>query len=77
MRKLLTEIIQFSRSLYFYIKKEHVGVIPGIEQFVAEFTNEGTWGDDGYLADKGLIPLSSANRNQVGSEARSLTPLSM
>lgn len=66
-----------SRSLYFYIKKEHVGVIPGIEQFVAEFTNEGTWGDDGYLADKGLIPLSSANRNQVGSEARSLTPLSM
>ena len=66
-----------SRSLYFYIKKEHVGVIPGIEQFVSEFTDEGTWGDDGYLADKGLIPLSSANREQIGSAARSLTPLTM
>ena len=66
-----------SRSLYFYVKKEHVGVIPGIEQFVAEFTDDGTWGDDGYLSDKGLIPLSSASRNEIGSEARALTPLSM
>eukprot|EP01025_Chloroclados_australasicus_P069096 TRINITY_DN968_c1_g1_i1.p1 TRINITY_DN968_c1_g1~~TRINITY_DN968_c1_g1_i1.p1 ORF type:complete len:208 (+),score=32.12 TRINITY_DN968_c1_g1_i1:63-626(+) len=38
---------KISRSLYFYVKKEHVGVIPGIEEFVAEFTSEGTWGDDG------------------------------
>ncbi len=66
-----------SRSLYFYVKKEHVGVIPGVEEFVAEFTNENTWGDDGYLADKGLIPLPEADRKSVAESAQSLTPLSM
>jgi len=66
-----------SRSLYFYVKKEHVGVIPGLEAFVAEFTKEGTWGDDGYLAEKGLIPLPKADRDTIGAAAASLTPLSM
>lgn len=33
---------KISRSLYFYVKKEHVGVIPGVEEFVAEFTSEDT-----------------------------------
>ena len=41
-----------SRSLYFYVKKEHVGVIPGISDFVSEFTSEKAWGDEGYLVDK-------------------------
>ena len=36
--------------------------IPGIEEFLAEFTSEGAMGDDGYLLDKGLIPLSSDER---------------
>lgn len=66
-----------SRSLYFYIKKEHVGVIAGIEDYVAEFTSEGTWGDEGYLADKGLIPLPAAKREAVAAEAKALTPLAM
>ncbi len=66
-----------SRSLYFYVKKEHVGVVPGIEEFVAEFTAEGTWGDDGYLAEKGLIPLTEELRRAVSESARSLTPLAM
>ncbi|WP_310620998.1 PstS family phosphate ABC transporter substrate-binding protein [Flexibacterium corallicola] len=65
-----------SRSLFFYIKKEHVGVIPGIEQYLAEFTHEDTWGDEGYLADKGLIPLPVADRETVSSSASALTPLS-
>ena len=46
-----------SRSLYFYIKKAHVGVIPGIAEYAAEFVSEEAAGEDGYLADKGLIPL--------------------
>ena len=54
-----------SRSLYFYVKKAHVGVIPGIQEFVAEFTSEKAVGDEGYLADKGLIPLPKAGREQV------------
>ena len=66
---------QISRSLFFYVKKEHVGVIPGIEEFVEEFTNEDTWGEDGYLADKGLIPLPDEDRETVAEAAVSMTPL--
>ena len=50
-----------SRSLFFYVKKEHVGTIPGIEEYVAEFTSDEAWGDEGYLAEKGLIPLPEAS----------------
>ncbi len=66
-----------SRSLFFYVKKEHVGVIPGIEAFVAEFIDENTWGDDGYLTEKGLIPLPAADRDAISASAKALTPLSM
>ncbi|MFO1067589.1 MAG: PstS family phosphate ABC transporter substrate-binding protein [Geminicoccaceae bacterium] len=66
-----------ARSLYFYVKNAHVGVIPGMREFIAEFTSEGAWGDDGYLADKGLIPMPEATREKVGAAAHNLTPLSM
>ena len=66
-----------SRSLFFYVKQQHVGVIPGIQEFVAEFTNEGTWGEDGYLVDKGLIPLPKGDRATVMKLATSLAQLSM
>lgn len=66
---------QISRSLFFYVKKEHVGVIPGIEEFVAEFTSEDTWGEDGYLADKGLIPLPDADREAVAASAKAMAPM--
>lgn len=66
-----------SRSLFFYVKKEHVGVIPGIAEFVGEFTSEGAWGDEGYLADKGLIPLPEADRNAIAASAKDLTPLAL
>lgn len=51
-----------SRSLYFYVKKEHMSVNPNIKKFVREFVSESSMGDDGYLVDKGLIPLSSQDR---------------
>ena len=66
-----------SRSLFFYVKKEHVGVVPGIAEFVAEFTNDKAWGPDGYLVDKGLIPLPDADRKSVASSANSMQSLSM
>jgi len=66
-----------SRALYFYVKKEHVDMVPGINEYVAEFTEEGTWGDEGYLADKGLIPLPEADRNAAREAAVSLSALSM
>ena len=67
---------KISRSLFFYVKKEHVGVIPGIEEFVAEFTDEDTWGEDGYLADKGLIPLPDSDRESIAASAIAMTPMS-
>lgn len=66
-----------ARSLYFYVKNAHAGVVPGIREFVSEFTSEAAFGTEGYLADKGLIPLPDAERAQVRSQATSLTPLSM
>ncbi|PCJ94633.1 MAG: phosphate ABC transporter substrate-binding protein [Hyphomicrobiales bacterium] len=64
-----------SRSLYFYVKKEHVGVIPGIAEFVAEFTDENTWGDEGYLSDIGLIPLPEDDRAAGAMAAKGLEVL--
>ena len=46
-----------ARSLYFYIKKAHVGVVPGIAEYAEEFASEAAAGEEGYLVDKGLIPL--------------------
>ena len=66
-----------SRSLYFYVKKAHIGVIPGIEEYLAEFTSEDAVGEDGYLADKGLIPLTEDEAEEVNSAVANLTPLSM
>ncbi len=66
-----------SRSLYFYVKQQHVGVIPGIKEFVTEFTSEQAWGPDGYLVDKGLIPLPDADRAAMAKQAQGLESLSM
>ena len=66
-----------SRSLFVYAKAEHADVIPGFKEFLAEFTSEGAFGEDGYLADKGLIPLPEEDRLTVQDNAANLTPVSM
>lgn len=64
-----------SRPLYFYVKKAHVGVIPGIEEFLAEFASEKAWGDEGYLTDKGLIPMPDAERQKFAKDVSDLNSL--
>ncbi len=64
-----------SRPLYFYVKKAHVGSIPGIAEYLAEFTSEKAWGEDGYLSDKGLIPMPVAERKQVAADVKALKTL--
>ncbi|MEM7124076.1 MAG: substrate-binding domain-containing protein [Pseudomonadota bacterium] len=66
-----------SRSLYFYVKTAHIGVVPGIDEYIVEFTDEGTWGPFGYLANKGLIPLPDDERAKVSTDARAHNNLSM
>lgn len=51
-----------SRSLWFYVKKAHIGVIPGIEEYMAEFLDDAAIGEDGYAVEKGLIPLDDSER---------------
>ncbi|WP_269783454.1 PstS family phosphate ABC transporter substrate-binding protein [Marinibactrum halimedae] len=66
-----------SRPLYFYVKKAHVGVIPGIKEYLMEFTSNKAWGDEGYLTDKGMIPLPPQRRTWVGTSVRSLEPMAL
>ena len=66
-----------SRPLYFYVKKAHIDVVPGIKEYLAEFTSERTFGEDGYLADKGMIPLGEEARSKVASDAKTLNNLSL
>jgi phosphate transport system substrate-binding protein len=66
-----------SRPLFFYVKKAHVGVIPGIEEYLAEFTSDKAWGEDGYLADKGMIPMPEEEREKFADDAKKLNNLNM
>lgn len=63
-----------SRSLFFYVKKAHQNVIPGLKEYVRAFTSEDAIGDEGYLADRGLIPLSARDWKVVRNGAMELTP---
>jgi phosphate transport system substrate-binding protein len=61
-----------SRSLFFYVKKAHIGVIPGIEEYLAEFTSEKAMGEYGYLAEKGMIPMTDEERANVLDAVKNL-----
>lgn len=64
-----------SRPLYIYVKKAHAGMIAGIPQFLAEYTSEKAFGEEGYLADKGLIPMPEDEREKYRKIAQELIPL--
>ena len=51
-----------SRSMYFYVKRENIPLVRGLEENVSEFTQEDAWGTYGYLVEKGLIPLLPEDR---------------
>jgi len=57
-----------SRSLYFYVKVAHVGVTPGLREYVEEFVSDNATGQDGYLVDEGLIPLPQ-ERHEAQAQA--------
>ncbi|MSP20244.1 MAG: phosphate ABC transporter substrate-binding protein [Alphaproteobacteria bacterium] len=67
-----------SRPLFFYVKKQHINAVaPGLDKFVQEWTDEKAWGPDGYLADKGFIPLPDADRAKSRTAARAMQLLGM
>lgn len=72
-----------SRALYFYVKQAHIGktgdknAVPGIMEYLSEFVSESAWGPDGYLSDKGLIPMSDQERKEWNANVLSSKKLVM
>jgi len=66
-----------SRPLYVYAKESHVGHVRGIERYLAELTGKEACGDDGYLAERGLVLLSQDERRMWAGIARDLSPMTM
>ena len=66
-----------SRPLFFYVKKAHVNVIPGMKEYLGEFSSEKAWGPDGYLAEKGMIPMPDKEREEYSMTVEKLETLTM
>ena len=64
-----------ARPLYIYAKKQHVGVVPGIDKLVAEYVSAKAMSKDGYLARKGLVTLPKAEADKIAADAKSLKTL--
>ncbi|WP_300544317.1 substrate-binding domain-containing protein [Maricaulis sp.] len=64
-----------SRSLFFYVKNQHAAIVPGLAEYVDEFTSEEAWGEFGYLTDRGLIPLAEDTRREIRERALALTAM--
>ena len=59
-----------SRSLYFYLKKGHIGKTPGLQEFALEFLSDAAAGEGGYLEEIGLVPMPEAERQQTIANIR-------
>ncbi len=57
-----------SRPLFIYFKKEHLNLIAGMAEFIQEIISKNTIGNDGYLLQKGLIPLTDLELKKVRDE---------
>ncbi len=64
-----------ARSLYIYVKVAHIGVTPGLEQFVQEFLSDASAGRGGYLQDRGLVPLPADQLTAQRAVATAMTPM--
>ena len=64
-----------SRSMYFYVKHNHIGVVPGIEEYMTEWTKH--WGEDGTLTDAGMIPMPQAERDEMKTRISELPVLTV
>ena len=64
-----------ARPLFIYVKAQHVDVIPGLKDFVAEYVSDKALGEDGYLVAKGLIALPKEDLEASRKVAAELTKL--
>ena len=66
-----------SRALFIYVKKAHIGVIPGIKEFLAEYVSTKTIGEDGYLVKKGLIAMPKEDIEKAARTTAELTAMAV
>jgi phosphate transport system substrate-binding protein len=66
-----------ARPLFFYVKKAHVGVVPGLKEFLVEFTSSKAMGSRGYLTDIGLVPLASDKYKITRTAAKDLVTINL
>ncbi|MFO1131031.1 MAG: PstS family phosphate ABC transporter substrate-binding protein [Hyphomicrobiales bacterium] len=66
---------KMSRPLFIYVKKQHIGQVPGMAEFIAEYVSDKALGEDGYLADKGLVTLPGEQADKTRAVAKDLTVL--
>ncbi len=59
---------KISRPLFIYVKAGHLDSVPGLKPYIAEFISEKAWGPDGYLSEKGLVPLPDDERSKVHND---------
>lgn len=64
-----------SRPLFFYVKKQHIGAIPGLKEYVSTWDNDAVWGTDGILVEKGLIAMPVSERQSSAAAINALTEL--
>ena len=62
-----------SRALYYYVKHQHIGVVPGVKEYMAEWTKH--WGNDGVLSDAGMIPMPKSERDKYKAAMTNLPVL--
>lgn len=61
-----------ARPLFFYVKKAHINVIPGLNDYLQAFANDKAIGEEGYLIDAGLVPLDESSLAKLSKDAKSL-----
>jgi phosphate transport system substrate-binding protein len=61
-----------SRPLFIYVKKAHIGVIPGLQEFVNEYVSDKALGEEGYLTDRGLVPQPKADLARTRADVKAL-----
>ena len=64
-----------ARTIYFYVKKAHIGWIPGLQAFLEEITSDAAAGKGGYLESRGLIPLPVEEHREMQEAAQALPVL--
>ena len=59
--------------MWFYIKHEHVKLVPGLNEYMNEWTKH--WDEDGILTDAGMIPMPEEERAKYKAAMENLPVL--